>query len=397
MIDYYQVLGLPSTASEAEIKKAYRDLALSFHPDKNSEQNAQAQFQLISEAYTILSNSKTRNTFDQERELNSSTIATTTTNPTVFSNRKKNKKTVQKKLRRQVSLPSWFRFPNSEKRRTVSSYKQRRTSGRQNLRRWWNSKPISPNDQLQPKPISGGDLHRNIELTIQEIANGLKKTIPIIYDDICLNCVGSGSQNQTAPRRCNRCDGLGAIPNLKGNYEVKESCPSCQGKGSFVDYLCHQCFGKGTVEQKRQIAININAGIQEGTILKIAHHGKSGLHGGQNGNLYLTIHQTIDERFSRQGDDLTCQIELDFTEAILGARVKINTLDDTLELMVPPGVQHGQTLPVPSHGLPKSNGEEGKGDLLIKIQVRLPNELTHRQKKLLVQFHEPANTPIKID
>ena len=151
------------------------------------------------------------------------------------------------------------------------------------------------------------------------------------------------------------------------------------------------------IEQKRQISININAGIQEGTVLKIAHHGKSGLNGGSNGNLYFTIRQAIDERFSRQGDDLICQIEIDFTEAILGTRVNINTLDDTLDLLVPAGVQPEQTLSIPRRGLPYSNGEKGNGDLLVKIKVRLPDELTHRQEKLLAQFHDPSNMPIKTD
>jgi molecular chaperone DnaJ len=162
-----------------------------------------------------------------------------------------------------------------------------------------------------------------------------------------------------------------------------------------IDHLCRQCFGKGTIEQKRQIAINIQPGVQDSTILKIANHGKSGLNGGENGDLYLTIRQAVDERFFRQGDDLTCEIDLDFIDAMLGTKVKIDTLDDTLDLMVPPGVQPGQILPVPRHGLPKSNGEVGRGDLFVKIRVLLPDEVTHRQRKLLVQFYDSPNMPIK--
>ena len=392
MIDYYQVLGLDHTASEAEIKKAYRDLALSFHPDKNSEQNAHAQFQLISEAYTILSNSKTRSNFDQERVLSSSTSKSTTTNLISPPNKKNDRRNTGGTL----TLRRWFGSSTTEKRRSTSS-NSKKNKKKRNSPKWWNRKQIHSNLQPKSKPINGGDLYQDIELTIQEIAKGIKKTIPITYDDTCLNCMGSGSQKQATPRRCNRCGGTGSVSRLKGDYEVKEICPSCQGTGSIIDHLCHQCFGKGMIEQKRQISININAGIQEGTVLKIAHHGKSGLNGGSNGNLYFTICQAIDERFSRQGDDLICQIEIDFTEAILGTRVKINTLDDTLDLLVPAGIQPEQTLSIPRRGLPNSNGEKGSGDLLVKIKVRLPDELTHRQEKLLAQFHDPSNMPIKTD
>ena len=392
MIDYYQVLGLDHTASEAEIKKAYRDLALSFHPDKNSEQNAHAQFQLISEAYTILSNSKTRSNFDQDRVVSSSTSRSTTTNRISPPNKKNDRRNTGGAL----TLPRWFGSSTTEKRKSTSS-SSKTNKKKRNSPKWWNRKQIHSNLQPKSKPINGGDLYQNIELTIQEIAKGIKKTIPITYDDTCLNCMGSGSQKQATPRRCNRCGGTGSVSRLKGDYEVREICPSCQGTGSIIDHLCHQCFGKGMIEQKRQISININAGIQEGTVLKIAHHGKSGLNGGSNGNLYFTIRQAIDERFSRQGNDLICQIEIDFTEAILGTRVKINTLDDTLDLLVPAGVQPGQTLSIPRRGLPYSNGEKGSGDLLVKIKVCLPDELTHRQEKLLAQFHDPSNMPIKTD
>ncbi len=392
MIDYYQVLGLDHTASEAEIKKAYRDLALSFHPDKNSEHNAHAQFQLISEAYTILSNSKTRSNFDQDRVVSSSTSRSTTTNRISPPNKKNDRRNTGGAL----TLPRWFGSSTTEKRKSTSS-SSKTNKKKRNSPKWWNRKQIHANIQPKSKPINGGDLYQDIELTIQEIAKGIKKTVPITYDDTCLNCMGTGSQKQATPRRCNRCSGTGSISSLKGDYEVREICPSCQGTGSIIDHLCHQCFGKGMIEQKRQISININAGIQEGTVLKIAHHGKSGLNGGSNGNLYFTIRQAIDERFSRQGNDLICQIEIDFTEAILGTRVKINTLDDTLDLLVPAGVQPGQTLSIPRRGLPYSNGEKGSGDLLVKIKVRLPDELTHRQEKLLAQFHDPSNMPIKTD
>jgi len=395
MIDYYQVLGLTPAASAEDIKKAYRDLALNFHPDKNpTDQNAHTHFQLISEAYTILSNPKTRSEFDQERESAKAAEQVATAVESLPQAKKKKKSTPAK--RKSISLPTWFGFSNRGQRRQPTR-RQHRSKARRRQQSWWNlSSPPRP-VELPPEPTEGEDLHREIEITIQDIAKGIRKTVPIEYEDVCHHCVGSGSQHRAEPRRCNRCDGLGTVQNLQGDYEVKEPCPSCLGKGMLIDHLCRQCFGKGAIEQKRQIAINIQPGVQDSTILKIANHGKSGLHGGENGDLYLTIRQAVDERFSRQGDDLTCEIDLDFIDAVLGAKVKIDTLDDTLDLMVPPGVQPGQILPVPRHGLPKSNGEVGRGDLFVKVRVLLPDEVTHRQRKLLVQFYDSPNMPIKTE
>ena len=230
------------------------------------------------------------------------------------------------------------------------------------------------------------DLYQDLELTLDDVVKGCQKEVVINFSEVCGDCKGIGEENLKKVGRCSQCRGAGTIEMKQGDYMVKQHCPQCDGKGRESAGQCATCDGNGTIERQHLITIDLPPGIQEGTKLKVPKEGNLGLKGGKKGDLYLTVQLTPHPYFVREDDDLHCQVEIDFVQAILGTTIKVPTLSGPVGLKVPAGVQPNQLLRIRGKGVPRYDGE-GVGDVYVKLGVSLPTEITPRQREQLRQFY----------
>lgn len=345
--DYYEILGVQRTADGEEIKRAYRRLAMKFHPDRANGDKAEAEvrFKECSEAYEVLS--------------------------------------------------------DADKRRRYDQFGHQGVSGQHDFSHMNVTDIFSMFDDIFGGAFGGGgggrgraapaargfDLETRIELTLQEVATGAEKTIDFERQDRCEQCSGTGAKPGTAPVVCLQCGGQGRIAQqgFGGMFRMVVACPNCRGRGTVVRDHCPSCGGTGRQMRKRTVVVKIPAGVHDGQAVRVNGEGEAGENGAAAGDLHVYIAVKEHPVFSRHNNDLVCQVPISFSEAALGARIDVPTLKGIESMDVPAGTQHGEVFKLKGRGLPDVRSYRS-GDELVQIVIEVPKKLNDHQKRLLREF-----------
>ena len=353
--DYYEVLEVPKAASKEDIKKAYRKLAIKYHPDKNpGDRKAEENFKEATEAYEVLADDKKRQAYNQFGFAGVEGVGGA--RPQDYS-----------------SIFTGFEDIFGDFSSFFDSFfggggSRRYHPGRSNMRQ-------------------GANLRYDIEISFTNAVFGTKLEIKYPRNDKCSICNGTGSDSGSGKSICNTCGGSGQVRRSSGFFSIATTCPSCNGEGETVKDPCGECRGSGLVKKKRTIKVAIPAGIENGNRISLRGQGDSGINGGPPGDLYVYIHYKTHEYFERAGNDLYCLIPISITQASLGAEIFVTTLDDKkLRLKVPSGTQNGKILRIKNEGIPYMHNSNRRGDLHIKIKVIIPTKLSFKEKDLLKEF-----------
>jgi len=357
--DYYEVLGVPRTATDEEIKKAYRKLALKYHPDKNQgDKGAEEKFKEIGEAYEVLSDPQKRAAYDQYGHSAFDPRMRTTT----------------------AGASSGGGFTGFHDPFDIF----REVFGENSFFGEMFSREYDRYNHNE-QPHRGNDLEYELELDFMEAAHGCEKEIPIRKLEVCEECDGSGAEPGAQRRSCTLCHGRGIIVSDRGFILMQQTCPRCGGSGQVLDKPCRACQGTGRREKLTRVKINIPAGVDTGTRLRSRGNGEAGHLGGPHGDLYITIKVRPHEIFKREGNNLLCEVPISFVQAAIGGEVEVPTLTGTTHIRIPPGTQHGTILKVRGKGIKSPQGYE-TGDLLVKVNVEVPTRLTAAQRAKLEEF-----------
>jgi len=351
--DYYEVLGVNRGANENDIKKAYRKLALQYHPDRNKDDPGAAEkFTEINEAYEILGDPEKRTQYDQFGHA-------------AFSGAEGS------------GGGGFGGFSGFGGFGDLGDLFESVFGGAFGGR----------GRQTGPQP--GADLRLDISISLEEAAVGLEKEVEVPRTEKCDACQGMGSEAGTEPIRCPGCNGLGQVRTIQntplGRFQTVRTCPQCNGHGRIIEKPCRECGGGGSVRKIRRIHVRIPAGVDTGSKLRIAGEGEAGMRGGPPGDLYVFIHVKTHPMFERQKDDLRCEFTLSFVQAALGDEIKVPTLDGESALRIPEGTQTGSVFRIKGKGMPRLRGHS-RGDLHIHITVATPTNLNPQQKELLAEF-----------
>jgi len=346
--DYYEILGVSKTATEVEIKSAYRKLAIKHHPDKNpGDKASEDKFKEAAEAYAILADVDKRHMYDRFGHAGLGGAATGF-DPTVFTG-------FEDVL---GGLGDIFGFGD-----------------------------IFGGGRRRGGPQRGSDLRYDLEISFDESARGAETSIQIPRQEACDTCGGSGAAPGTKPTTCSQCQGRGQVRFQKGPFMMARTCGTCRGTGSIIATPCTNCRGAGRVRKEKKISVRIPAGIATGQQLRVSGEGEAGTSGGPAGDLYVVIHVQEHAYFQRENNDLFVDVPLNFTTIALGGDIMIPTLEGEEAFPVPEGTQSGETFRLRGRGMPDVSGR-GRGDLLVTVNVVTPKKLTKEQKKLLEQLAE---------
>ncbi len=346
--DYYEVLGVGREASDGDIKSAYRKLALKYHPDRNAgDGGAEEKFKEAAEAYSVLADADKRARYDRFGHAAVSGAGGQGFDPSVFTG-------FEDIL---GGLGDIFGFGD------VFSGGGRRRGGAQR----------------------GSDLRYDLEITFAQAAKGAESTIQIPRRETCGTCTGTGAAPGTQATACGQCRGSGQIRFQQGFFTMARTCATCRGTGRVVATPCKTCHGDGQVEQQKKLTVKIPAGIASGQRLRLTGEGEGGLRSGPAGDLYVVIFVQDDERFTRDGNDLHCQVDAWFTTLALGGEVSAPGIEDPHPVKIPEGTTTGTMFRLRGKGMPDVSGR-GKGDLLVTVRGVTPKSLSREQKKLLEQF-----------
>ena len=344
--DYYEVLGIDRGASDEEIKKAYRKLALNFHPDRNpGDQAAEEKFKEAAEAYEVLRDSGKRTIYDQfgHEGLQGTGFTGFGGFEDIFS-------------AFGDIFEDFFGFGTQRRPRTTSAR-------------------------------AGADLLYDLRIDFAEAVFGTEKGIEVPTSVPCEPCGGTGREPGTDEGVCPGCHGQGQILQSQGFFRISTTCPRCGGQGRIIINPCQSCSGTGQQRINKKVLVKVPAGVDTGIRLRIPDQGESGYRGGPPGDLYVRLHVQPHEFFERDGNHLYCQIPVSMVQAALGDTIEMQTLESTRNVKIPPGTQSGEILRLRGEGVPKLRGY-GRGDLLIEILVRTPVDLNKQQETLLREFGE---------
>ena len=351
--DYYEVLGLPRQATPEEVKKAYRQAALKYHPDRNpGDKASEEKFKESAEAYSVLIDPDKRAVYDRfghDGLRHEGFGGFSGFDPSTFEDF-------------EDILGNFFGFSFGD----LFGGRSRRGRGR-----------------------PGRDLALELELSLEEAAAGLEKEIPVSRAERCPDCQGSGLQPGTHKTSCPACQGRGQLRYQQGFFTLTRTCTKCGGTGEIVTSPCPACRGEGRARRKRTLTVKIPAGVDDGSRLRLAGEGEAGDAGLPRGDLYIVIRLRKHELFEREGDDLHRRLDISFPRAALGGRVEVATLEGREILKIPPGTQSGDILKLKGHGI-RGLSSGRKGDLYVHLRVLTPRELTKEQKALLRQLAESS-------
>jgi len=354
--DFYEILGVSRTATEQEIKSAYRRLAVQYHPDKNpNDAAAEEKFKEAAEAYSVLSDADQRRRYDRFGHAGVSSGAGPAWGAPGFGG-------IEDILGDLFGFGDVFGGGRSGSRRSAAQ--------------------------------RGADLRYDLEITLEEAARGLTAHLKIPRLESCETCKGSGAAEGTQPESCQTCGGTGQVRYQQGFFSVARTCHACRGAGRVIRTPCATCQGAGRIEREKQMEVKIPAGVETGSRLRVQAEGESGTQGGPPGDLYVVIHVAEHEQFERQGNNLYASVPITFAQAALGAEIQVKTLDDEEKLKIPLGTQTGTVFRLKGKGMPVLGGR-GKGDLFVAVTVITPTSLTREQRKLLEQLAEVENKDLE--
>jgi len=349
--DYYEVLGVPKNASEDEIKKAYRKLAMKYHPDRNqgdAAKEAEAKFKEAKEAYEMLSDAEKRGAYDQ------------------FGH---------------AGVDPNMRGPGGPGAEGMGGFAEAFGDIFGDI--FGNQRGGGRGRQV----YRGSDLSYAMEITLEEATSGKDAQIRIPSWDRCDTCSGSGAKPGTSPKACGTCNGQGVVQMRQGFFSVQQTCPHCRGAGKVIPEPCTACSGQGRLKRQKTLEVKIPAGIDDGMRIRSAGNGEPGTNGGPPGDLFIEIRLKKHDIFERDGDDLHCAVPISFATAALGGEIEVPTLQGKAAIDIPEGTQTGKQFRLRGKGI-KGVRSSYPGDLYCHISVETPVKLTEHQRKLLKEFDE---------
>ena len=352
--DYYETLGVARDADESQIKAAFRKLAKQYHPDRNpGDETAEQHFKEVNEAYEALKDPQRRAAYDQFGHA-AFDGGMGGAGPHGFGGDFS------------ASMSEIFddlfgEFMGGRRGRTRSARER------------------------------GSDLRYNMEITLSEAYSGKTAQIRVPTSVTCETCSGSGAKPGTSPIQCRTCNGMGKVRASQGFFTIERVCPTCQGRGEIIQDPCTTCNGTGRIMKERTLSVNIPAGVEDGTRIRLAGEGEAGARGGPSGDLYIFLSIRPHEFFQRDGADLFCRVPVSMTSAALGGQIEVPTVDGGRgRVKVPEGTQTGRQIRLKGKGMPVLRGRT-TGDMYIQIEVETPHNLTRRQKELLAEFDEASS------
>ncbi|MFZ9256500.1 MAG: molecular chaperone DnaJ [Burkholderiaceae bacterium] len=347
--DFYETLGVAKNASDEEIKKAYRKLAMKYHPDRNPDsKQAEDKFKEAKEAYEMLSDPQKREAYDR--------FGHAGVDPNVGGAGGAG-----------AGFGGGFSDAFGDIFGDIFGGGGRQRGG--------------------PQVYRGADLRYNLDITLEQAANGFETTIRVPSWDECETCRGSGAKPGTSPTTCATCGGHGQVRMQQGFFSIQQTCPKCHGSGKVIPDPCNPCAGSGRVKRNKTLEVKIPAGIDDGMRIRSTGNGEPGMNGGPPGDLYVEIHIKQHGVFQRDGDDLHCEMPISFAKAALGGEIEVPTLSGKVSFSVPEGTQSGKTFRLRSKGI-KGVRSGFPGDLFCHVVVETPVKLTDRQKDLLREFDQ---------
>lgn len=370
--DYYEVLGVSKDASKDEIKRAYRELALKYHPDRNKSPGAEEKFKELSEAYAVLSDDEKRAQYDRFGHAG---------------------------ISGRWSAEDIFRGGDFEDIFRDLGFRFR---GFDNIFDMFFGRRGTYESSGPPGPEPGRDIQHEITISLQEAAKDTKIEVEIPRTVTCDNCHGSGARPGTQPQTCPKCRGSGEVRYVQtqGFTQIVQiaTCDKCRGSGKIISNPCNVCRGTGVTKKHSKLEVKIPAGVDNGSVLRLMGEGEAGERGAPSGDLYLVIRVKPDEVFERRGSDILYKLPVNYAQLALGDEVMIPTLDGVVKLRIQTGTQSGAVLRLKGRGMPKLRAR-GRGDQLVKLILRTPTKLTGDQKKLLAELSklEPKPTPPGLD
>lgn len=359
--DYYEILGIGRSASAEDIKRAYRKLAIQYHPDKNrADPQAEEQFKEVSEAYEVLSDPQKRQTYDR------------------FG---------YEGIKGQWSRGgfSWDDFHHASDFEDIFGDLFGSFfgfgGGRGRARR---SRP------------RGRDLRLRLDVTLEDVLFGKEAEISLKRLETCTSCGGSGTAEGSAPQTCARCRGMGQLRIAQGFFSMTTTCDACGGSGQIIQDPCRTCNGNGRTNERVTLKINIPRGVETGTQLRLLGEGEAGPQGGDRGDLYVVLNVEPHDRYEREGLDLHCTEPITFAQAALGTELEVQTPYEPYTVKIPHGTQPGQRFRINNHGVPRGDSNSApRGNLFVHVRVVVPKKLNDRQKELLQQFAEESGEQLK--
>ncbi len=350
--DYYEVLEVEKSASDEEIKKAYRRQAMKYHPDRNPDNpESEQKFKEAAEAYDVLRDSEKRARYDRfgHAGVQGGGAGGFGSAEDVFSHFSD-------------IFGDLFGF----------------ASGGRN------------------RPMVGADLRYNLNISFMQAAQGDEIELKLPKRALCPDCDGSGAAPGTKAETCMHCGGAGQVRRSQGFFQISTPCPVCRGEGKIITKPCPRCVGQGVVAETRELSVRVPAGVDTGTRLRVRGEGELGINGGPAGDLYVVISVDQDKTFRRHGQDIVYSLHITFVQAILGFRATVPALKESVSLDVPKGTQSGTVLRIKGEGMPYL-GQSRRGDLLVEVVVDIPTRISEKQEELLLEFekHAPPEGPIK--
>lgn len=357
--DYYEVLGVGKGASDNEIKRAYRRMAMKYHPDKNpDDKEAEAKFKECAEAYEVLSDPEKRRRYDQFGHEGLRGIGM-----------------------RDYTHMNW---------QDIGSIFEDIFAG---IGGFGDLFGMGGRRSRRTGPTRGYDLETSVDLTLNDVAKGTKKTIEFTRQDLCPECTGSGSSKGTSAGKCPSCGGSGQVARRGGFFQMVSTCPQCKGDGQIITNPCKKCKGSGRVPKKRIVEIKLPHGVHEGQGIRIANEGEPGRKGGPKGDLYCYVRIKPHEFLQRDGNNLIATVPISFTQAALGTTIDVPSLNGTRGLKIPTGTQYGSIFRIKGQGLPDMRTGR-TGDQLVQIIIETPTKLNAKQQELLTEFAKTENKTV---
>jgi molecular chaperone DnaJ len=350
--DYYETLGVSRDADKEEIKQAYRRLARKYHPDVNKESGAEERFKEINRAYEVLSEPEVRARYDRFGEGGVSGAAA-----------------------------AGAGFQDMGDMGGFADIFESIFSG------FAGAPGGQPQQRRRGGPVRGDDLRLDLKLDFREAVFGGEKEIRISHLETCEVCNGSGAKSGTRPRTCSTCSGSGQVRRVTrtpfGSFTQVSTCPTCDGSGTVVEDKCDACDGKGANQVTKKLKINVPAGVDNGTRLRISQEGDAGQRNGPPGDLYVYLFVNEDEEFHREGINVNSEIKISYLQAILGCRLEVNTVDGPVELIIPSGTQPNTVMKLENRGVPRLGNPVSRGDHLLTVLIDIPTKIIPEERELL--------------